>query len=97
MDDKKKKKKIRTKSKEDPSTDDGPLMESLPEESFLRKRKISENVDRRNNTSRGKSVSQVLPLPCITEEFPDIENRIDTILNRHPLGAVKEEEPFFPK
>lgn len=46
-----------TKRREDPNVDDRPLIESFPEESFLRKTKRSENVDRRNNTRN--SFSQI--------------------------------------
>lgn len=66
--------KIRTKRREDPNAGDRPLIESLPEESFLRKRKRSESVDKRNNFQQGKSSSQIPSLPFITEEIPDAEN-----------------------
>lgn len=89
---------IRTKNKEDVSTDDRPLSESLPEESFLRKRKRSESANRRNTTARGKISSQVPALPPITEKSHDSENTMEIILNKYPVGVVTEgDEPFFLK
>lgn len=52
---------IQTKIKEDLSADDRPLIESLPEESFQRKRKRNKNADMRNTTARGKHPPKVLP------------------------------------
>lgn len=70
----------------------------MPEESFLRKRKRSENANRRNTAQQGKSSSQIPLLLSITEEIPDTEDRIDAIFSRHPVGAGKDKEkPFFPK
>ncbi|KAI5681753.1 hypothetical protein M9H77_02981 [Catharanthus roseus] len=85
-----------TKKKEDVGVDDRPLIESL--QIFLRKRKRSENTDRRNAISKGKAPFQTPALPPITKEFPDIENRIETTLNKYPVWSVTEgDEPIFPK
>lgn len=71
---------IRTKNEEDVSADDRSLIEGLPEESFLQKRKRSENADRKNTTARGKASTEVPALPLTTEELSDTENMIETIL-----------------
>lgn len=90
---------IRTKKKKDVATDDRILIESLLEEYFPWQRIKNENIDRRNNAPREKTSSQAPSFLPITEELPDTENRVDSILHKYLDGAVEEEEeePFFLK